>query len=35
MEGVIVRMTMDGKVVREVKFPSNLTKEWDEDAAKS
>ena len=29
MEGIIVRVKLDGDLVREYKFPSNLTKEWD------
>ena len=29
MEGIIVRVKMDGAVIREFKFPSNLTREWD------
>jgi hypothetical protein len=29
MEGIILRVTMDGNLVREFKFPSSLKKEWD------
>jgi hypothetical protein len=29
MEGIILRVTMDGNLVRELKFPSSLVKEWD------
>lgn len=35
MEGIILRVTMDGNLVREFKFPSNLDKNWDEAAAES
>ena len=29
MEGIILRVTLNGKLVREAKFPSSMSKEWD------
>ena len=29
MEGIIVRVKLDNEMIREIKFPSNLAKEWD------
>lgn len=29
MEGIIVRVKLDGELVREFKHPSNLDREWD------
>jgi hypothetical protein len=29
MEGIILRVKMDGNLVREFKYPSNLAREWD------
>lgn len=33
IEGIIVRVKMDGHEVREFKFPSHLNKKWDAAAA--
>jgi len=29
MEGIIVRVKLEGQLVREYKFPSNLDRTWD------
>ena len=29
MEGIILRVKLNGNLVREVKFPSSMNREWD------